>query len=245
MTTRNMLIIGATSDIARAIAHCFADDGYDLTLAARDSRRLEADAADLQLRYGITVRVVECNALRLETHEEFIANLEPIPDIVVCALGYLGDAALARREGNEAATIMATNYTGTVSLLDRAAEMLEARGTGGIIAISSVAGDRGRQSNYHYGSAKAGLTAYLAGLRNRLFRSGVHVLTVKPGFVRTRMTEGMKLPGALTAQPEEVGRAVRRAWRRKRNVIYVRPAWRFIMLIITNIPEFIFKRLSM
>jgi len=245
VTPQHLLILGATSDIARALARRFADAGCPLTLAGRDSRRLDADAADLHLRYGIPVHVAECDALRPETHAAFMAGLDPAPDIVACVFGYLGDAARARSDGTEAATILATNFTGAVSLLDRAAELLEARGRGGIIGISSVAGDRGRQSNYHYGSAKAGFTAYLAGLRNRLHRSGVHVLTVKPGYVHTRMTEGMTLPGALTAQPDEVADAVFRAWKRRRNVIYVRPVWRLVMLVLRHIPESLFKRLSL
>ena len=114
-----------------------------------------------------------------------------------------------------------------------------------IVGISSVAGDRGRGSNYIYGSAKAGFTAYLAGLRNRLAGEGVHVLTVKPGFVATAMTEGLDLPAPLTAQPEELGAAVLRAVAKKRNVIYTRPVWRLIMGVIRAIPEPIFKKLSL
>ena len=108
-----------------------------------------------------------------------------------------------------------------------------------------MAGDRGRQSNYIYGSAKAGLTVFLSGLRNRLARKGVHVMTVKPGFVRTKMTEGLELPGILTAEPEQVAKAVYKGLEKKRNMVYVLWMWRCIMLMIRHIPEFIFKKMGM
>jgi len=119
-----------------------------------------------------------------------------------------------------------------------------ARGSGTLIGISSVAGDRGRATNYVYGSAKAGFTAFLSGLRNRLAKRGVHVMTVKPGFVATKMTEGMDLPDKLTADPDKLARSVLRAAKRRRNIIYVKPVWWLVMLIIRNIPEAIFKKLS-
>ena len=111
--------------------------------------------------------------------------------------------------------------------------------------MSPVAGDRGRASNYCYGAAKAGFTTYLSGLRNRLAGKGVHVVAVKPGFVRTRMTQGMKLPPALTAEPDEVAATIVRAEARRSNIVYVRPVWRLIMLVIRHIPETVFKRLSL
>jgi short-subunit dehydrogenase len=130
-------------------------------------------------------------------------------------------------------------------LLNTVAARMELRGSGAIIGVSSVAGDRGRASNYVYGSAKAGFTAFLSGLRNRLTKKGIRVMTVKPGFVRTKMTEGMKLPNPLTATPSEVGQAVVKAWQKKRDVIYVRPVWWVIMTIIRAIPEVVFKRLNL
>jgi short-subunit dehydrogenase len=121
----------------------------------------------------------------------------------------------------------------------------EARGSGTLIGISSVAGDRGRATNYAYGAAKAGFTAWLSGLRNRLAKRGVHVMTVLPGFVETRMTAGMDLPAKLTAKPAEVADAIYRGTQSGRNVIYVKPVWALIMAIIRNIPERVFKRLKL
>ena len=127
--------------------------------------------------------------------------------------------------------------------MDALAERFEERGSGTLVGISSVAGERGRAANYFYGSAKAGFTAFLSGLRNRCAASGVHVVTVKPGFVRTRMTEAMQLPALLTATPEEVAVAVDRAVRRRRDVVYVRRIWRFISLVLRTVPEPLFKRM--
>ena len=140
---------------------------------------------------------------------------------------------------------MRTNYVGPALLMGALAERFEQRGSGVLVGVSSVAGERGRASNYVYGSAKAGLTAFLSGLRNRLAHSGVHVVTVKPGFVRTRMTDGMDLPAWLTAKPQEVAKAVVQAIRRRRDVIYVYRLWRLLMLIIRAIPEPMFKRLRL
>lgn len=139
---------------------------------------------------------------------------------------------------------MRTNYVGPALLMGAMAERFERRGSGVLVGISSVAGDRGRAANYIYGSAKAGFTAFLSGLRNRLAGSGVHVMTVKPGFVRTRMTDGMNLPTLLTAKPEEVAGVVVKAIRRRRDVVYVPHVWRFIMLALRAIPERYFKRMN-
>jgi Short-chain dehydrogenases of various substrate specificities len=136
---------------------------------------------------------------------------------------------------------MRSNYEGPALLTGLIAERFAARGSGTIIGISSVAGERGRASNYVYGSAKAGYTAFLSGLRNRLSKTGVHVMTVLPGFVRTRMTAGMDLPARLTAEPAAVAEAIFRAAGKQRDVIYVKPVWRLVMAIIRAIPEGIFK----
>jgi hypothetical protein len=157
----------------------------------------------------------------------------------------LGDAEKARGNTAESALILLTNYNGAVSILDVIANRYEAQGEGCIIGVSSVAGDRGRQSNYHYGSAKAGFSAYLSGLRNRLAGKGVHVMTVKPGFVNTSMTEDQDTPAPVTAEPEEVADAVYKAFVKKKDVLYTRWMWRYIMFIIRTIPETIFKKLKL
>jgi len=174
-----------------------------------------------------------------------IDRLEPFPGTVVCVAGLLGRQDEAAADPAQAELIMRTNYVAPSLFLGEIANRMERRGSGTIIGISSVAGDRGRAANYLYGSAKAGLTAFLSGLRNRLAGSGVHVITVKPGFVDTRMTEGMKLPPLLTAQPDEVGRAVLDAEARHRDILYVRAIWRPVMAIICLVPERLFKRMRL
>ena len=240
-----LLLLGASSDIARALAQHYAQAGARLQLAARNEAALAADQSDLQLRYGAEVGTYRFDALDLKGHADFVARLDPLPDLVICVFGYLGEAEKARLHGQEAQRILATNFNGAVSVLDRLAEAMAQRGTGTLVGISSVAGDRGRGSNYHYGSAKAGFTAYLSGLRNALFSHGLHVLTVKPGYVRTRMTAGMELPGPLTAEPATVATAIARAVKRRQNVLYTQGIWRPIMWIIRHLPEGIFKRLHL
>jgi len=240
-----LLILGATSDIGLATARRFARDGHPIMLAARSADALERDVADLTLRGSPEVSRHHLDILDTDSHAGFLAGLPHRPDIVLCVIGLLGDQTAAAEDPIQAAAILRSNFEGPALLLGRLATEFEARGRGCIIGISSVAGDRGRASNYLYGAAKAGFTAFLSGLRNRLCKSGVQVLTVKPGFVRTRMIEGMRTPAALTAQPEEVAEAIHRGWTRDRNVIYVRPVWWLIMAIIRAIPEQVFKRLSL
>lgn len=239
-----VMVIGAMSDMGRAVAHHFAAAGAPLLLAARQSERLADDAQDLRLRYNVPVDVVELDVLDLAQHQPVIDGLVRLPDIAVCVVGLLGEQAVSAQDPAAARLVMETNYVAPALLLGHMANRFEARGTGVIVGVSSVAGERGRSSNYVYGSAKAGFTAFLSGLRARLAPAGVQVITVKPGFVATRMTAGMKLPGALTAQPEEVAKAIGKAVARKRDVIYVRPVWWLIMAIIRFLPEALFKKMK-
>ena len=169
-------------------------------------------------------------------------SLSPKPDIVICVFGYMSDTLAAGKNWDESLKMINSNYTGAVSVLNIIAEDFAERNSGTIVGISSVAGERGRQSNYIYGSAKAGFTAYLSGLRNRLYKHKVHVISVLPGFVNTKMTAELKLPPLLTANTEQVAAAVEKAIRKKQNVVYVKWFWKWIMLIIKSIPENIFKK---
>ena len=242
---KNLLILGATSDIAQAIAKLYAAKGWSLTLAARDPDQLGLLAADLRLRSAAEVHTVLFNALDAASHRSFYAGLETRPDVVIAAFGYMGDQEKVRADPAEISRTIDINFSGMASILSVVAEDFEQRGSGAIAAISSVAGDRGRQSNYVYGSAKAGLTAFLSGLRNRLAPRGVHVMTVKPGFCRTKMTEHLELPGALTATPEQVAEAVFAGMAKGRNTVYTLWMWRWIMAIIRHIPEAIFKKMKL
>ena len=243
MNGRLVTILGGRSDIAMACAHAFAAKGDVVTLAARRVETLEADARDIELRFGGAVALREFDVLAADDLEAFVAGAD-LPDVVICAVGLLGDQGQDERDAANATLVMRSNFEGPALALATYANAMEARGSGVIVGISSVAGDRGRATNYIYGSAKAGFTAFLSGLRNRLAQKGVHVVTVKPGFVATKMTEHMDLPDRLTAAPAEIGRAVVDAVEREKDTIYVRVIWRVIMGIIRLIPERVFKKLS-
>ena len=246
VATRGVVIFGATSAIARAIANEFAARDYALILAARDMEDAEAIAQDLRVRHEAVAYALKWDAANFDGHAAFVetcldrfgGHLEG----VVMVTGFQEDQKLAESDFEASKRSIDVNLTSAISMLNRFANRLEGQGSGFIIGISSVAGDRGRQSNYLYGAAKAGFTVYLEGLRNRLFHVGVHVLTVKPGFVDTKGTYGV-VPFA--ADPKAVGRAVVRALEKRRNVIYVPWFWRYIMLIIRHVPEAVFKRLKM
>lgn len=237
-----VLFLGATSTIGRAIAAEFARDGTSLFLVARNAEELAAVAADLRVRYGVEVREAAIDALSPDL-EAMIGNCLAGTEGAVLCWGYLGDPKAARSDMAEVRRILDVNLTSAVIACEVVARHLEERGGGFLAVISSVAGDRGRKANYLYGAAKAGLTAYLSGLRQRLHGAGVRVTTIKPGFVDTRMTMG--LPGMfLVASPERVARAAYRAIRRGRSVVYIPWFWRGIMWMVRAIPEFLFKRLS-
>ena len=239
-----ILIIGAKSDIAKATAREYAKHGYDLYLAARNVSELDEFTNDVTVRTERTVKTVELDILDYKRHQAFYDQLDEKPLGVISAIGYLGEQEKAQSDFSEAQRIMDTNYTGVVSLFNIIADDFEKRRSGFIVGISSVAGDRGRKSNYIYGSAKAALTTYLSGLRNRLYDAQVHVLTVKPGFVATKMTEGMDLPEKLTAQPEEVAEDIYNAQQKEKNVLYTKWMWRWVMLVIKMIPEWKFKKMN-
>lgn len=240
-----VLILGGKSDIAIAIAHEFAKKKHTIILAAREVHSLDSTRSDLQIRYKGIVHLCEFDASDFDSHSAFYQMLPASPTIVISVFGYLGSQPKAEKNWQETKNIIDINFTGAVSILNIAAADMENKKSGCIIGISSVAGDRGRQSNFIYGSAKAGFTAYLSGLRNRLYKHNVHVVTIKPGFVRTKMTAGMPLPGPITATPQQVGLSVYNSFAKKTDVLYVLWMWRYIMLIIRSIPESIFKKLKL
>lgn len=239
-----VLIIGAKSDIGRAVARAYAREGYDLYLASRNAGDNQDFAKDIQVRFDRQAECIELDILDYGTHRSCYESLHAKPIGVVSVVGYLGSQDSAQSDFSETKKIIDTNYTGIVSFLNVVANNFESRGSGFIVGITSVAGDRGRKCNYIYGSSKAALSAYLSGLRNRLSTANVQVLTVKPGLVNTKMTAGIELPGALTVQPDDVAKAIIKAQKRNRNVIYVHWIWRWITSVIKSIPEFVFKKTS-
>jgi short-subunit dehydrogenase len=242
-----ILILGATSAIARHVAAIFARRGHALFLAGRNTAEVDRLVADLRLRFGVDVAGGEFDAEDYASHAEFLRSvLEQMGQLhgVVAAFGYLGEQERAARDFTECQRIIARNFTGAVSILNLCADYLEQRRAGFIIGIASVAGDLGRQSNYLYGSAKAAFSVYLQGLRNRLFFADVHVLTVKPGFVDTPMTFG--LPRLfLVASPEAIAEGIVGALQRGSEVVYLPWFWRWVMLILKLIPDQVRKRLKL
>lgn len=240
-------ILGVTSAIARATADAFAGAGHPLVVAARNEAELDRIASDLRVRYGVDVHAVTFDATDHSTTESLCARCVEAADTlagVVVGFGFMDEQAAGQENPGIIRETVGANLTESAVILEKFAANFEAQGTGFIVGISSVAGDRGRQSNYIYGASKAGFTTYLQGLRNRLDKKGVRVLTVKPGFVDTKMTFG--LPGLfLVASPESVGRTIYQAIQREKDVIYVPWFWRYILLIIRAIPERVFKRLSL
>ena len=246
--TDRAVILGARSAIATALARELAAAGRPLVLAARRADELEPVAADLRLRFGIAVDLLEFDALdpvsAASVPARVAAAFGPF-DLVIQVFGELGRQEQAQQDPGAMRRLIEVNFTGAAVALGQVANYLEARGQAAtIVGITSVAGDWGRQSNYVYGAAKGALALYLQGLRQRLNRTHVRVLTVKPGFVDTPMPEG--LPGLfLVASPERVARDILRAVARRRDVLYTPWFWRYIMVCIRWIPERLFKRLRL
>lgn len=244
----SLLILGANSLIAQAAASHFAEAGHEIIFAGRKQDEPEKFANDFAIRYKCRTRAEYIDALDYPSHKKFVEDIlakTPELEYILIVFGYLGTQDKAQTDFTEAHRIIDTNFTGVVSVCELFAAEFESLKKGNIAVISSVAGDRGRQSNYMYGSAKGGLTVYLSGLRNRLFKSGVNVLTIKPGFVNTPMTYGMPLPKPLVASPEKVGKDIYKAMIKRKSVIYTPFYWRWIMFVITSIPEFLFKKLKL
>ncbi|GAB6042114.1 SDR family oxidoreductase [Endothiovibrio diazotrophicus] len=243
----NILIIGATSAIAEATARRYAARGDRLHLIARNAERLEAIAADLGVRGAAAVTHERLDLNQLELHEGALGRaweaLDTV-DVVLIAHGTLPDQARCTADPALAVAEFHTNAVTTLSLLTILANRLEKQGNGTLAVITSVAGERGRQSNYLYGAAKGAVSLLLAGLRNRFGKGAIRVIDIRPGFVDTPMTADFP-KGPLWAQPETIAKGIVAAADRGRERVYLPGFWRYIMLIIRNIPEFIFKRMSL
>ena len=241
-----VLILGATSPIARALALRFASDGARLYLASRDAEETRRVAEDVSVRGGLPALSGTFDASDFASHDEFIrraaGQLGGLDGIVVC-FGTLGDEEAAQTDPAAALATLNQNFTGAVSLMTLAARHLEQQRSGFMIVIGSVAGERGRARNYVYGSAKGALATFTQGLRGRLSKAAVHVMTVKLGTVDTRMTWGRE--GAmLTISPTKAADLIYAAYRKRAEVVYVPWFWRVIIGAVRIIPESRFKRLS-
>jgi decaprenylphospho-beta-D-erythro-pentofuranosid-2-ulose 2-reductase len=241
-----ILIVGATSAIAHETAKCFARDGAELFLVGRSSEKLEAVQNDLKVRGAQRVETCALDLNELEQHQQMIqAAIETLDglDMVLIAHGTLGDQRLSQESVAKTLEEFTTNCTSVISLLTLLANYFEPRKRGCIAVISSVAGDRGRKSNYVYGAAKGAVTVFMQGLRNRLAKSDVAVVTIKPGFVDTPMTASIR-KGLLFASSRKVGEGIYHAMLKGKEVVYLPWFWRPILLIVKSVPEPVFKKLS-
>jgi len=241
-----MIILGSNSEVAQAfVEECLAkgEKFPTIYLLSSNPETTEKFAGHIQVKFFQHSEIIHLDLMKEVDYKTF-ENINS--DVLFCASGYLGmstEDGLYDDENTE--RIIDVNYAKLVPVLNFFVKKMESKRSGTMIVLSSVAGERGRQSNFIYGSAKAALTAYLSGLRNYLFDKKVHVLTVKPGFMDTKMTEGLPLNPALTASPKKAAEGIYKAFKNKNNVAYVLPIWAIIMLIIRNIPEFIFKKLKL
>ena len=246
-TPRKILVLGATSGIAEATCRIWAAQGASLFLIARNAEKLAAVAADLKTRGASYVDTAVADLDDTDQHPALLAhavNSLTGMDIAYLAHGVLGDQIEAERDFNTSAQILHTNLMAPVSLLTWLANFCVQRHAGTLAVLSSVAGDRGRKSNYVYGSSKAGLSAFLGGLRNRIDREGVTVLTIKPGPTKTAVTAGMPKSEKF-ADVDSVAESIVSAINKRRDILYVPFQWQPIMFIIRNIPERIFKKLNL
>jgi decaprenylphospho-beta-D-erythro-pentofuranosid-2-ulose 2-reductase len=243
---RAVLILGAASAIARSAANDFAAKGCPLFLAGRNQDELKRLASDIKIRHQTDVKIGLFDAEAFDTHYDFLQNVIHQMnglDGVVIGFGDLGDHKKAIIDFKQALHIINCNYVGACSIISHCANYLGQQESGFIIALTSVAGDRGRQSNYIYGSAKAGLNTFLEGLRNRLFHANVRVITIKPGLVDTPMTFG-RINFFLMASPESVGKKIVKISEQSKDIAYVPAFWRYLMMVVRFLPECIFKRLK-
>ncbi len=245
---KKVLIIGATSAIAAACARLWAVEGSEFFLVARSADKLQQTAADLQARGAGAIHQHLMDATDYTAHPQMLADcvaaLGQI-DIALVAHGTLPDQHDCERDVNVALQEFANNGTSVIAMLTLLANRFEIQRCGTLAVISSVAGDRGRQSNYLYGTAKAAVSTFCEGLRARMFKVGVHVITIKPGFVDTPMTQGLALPAMLVATPADVAKRIVSGIGNKANTLYAPGFWALIMLIIRAIPQPVFKRLKL
>ena len=245
---KRILVIGATSAIATACCRLWAEQGHEFFLVARDAEKLQQTAQDLEARGAKSVNSFTMDVLDTPQHalmlQQCISTHRQI-DIALVAHGTLPDQAACEQDAELALQEFSINGSSVISLLSLLAEQFTLQRCGSLAVISSVAGDRGRPSNYLYGSAKAAVSAFCEGLHARLFKIGVHVITIKPGFVDTPMTQGLTLPKVLVVPPEYVAKQIVSAINNKKAVLYTPRFWALIMLIIRSIPTFIFKRLNL
>ncbi len=239
---KNVFILGANSDLAKSLSLDLASKGYDLTLFSRNINYIEAHITKLKNEYGISIHVhsVDLNNFDLKSQN---INVNDLYGIICCA-GYLGDQKNANFDPIEVNNIFNSNLIGIIKFINLFKFELIKKNKGFILGVSSIAGSRGRKKNYYYGSAKAGLTNYLSGLRFDLYKNNIDVFTVLPGFINTKMIENLKTPSFLTIQPEALSKIILLSIQKRKFVIYQSSLWKLIDFIVKITPDFIFKKIS-
>jgi len=240
---KTLLIVGAKSDLALSCAHQYASNGFDLQLAGREILIFKDEVQQKLKKYNVKISFLEFDMLNYSCFTSFISNLRPLPDVVICLVGTLGSQNNHYNSIDETSLIIKTNYEGPSIFLGKIAESFEKRRSGSIIAISSVAGLRGRRSNYVYGSAKSGLATFLSGLRAKMYEANVSVMTVIPGYIDTKMIANIKTPKLLTSSPDNLAKKIFK--NRGKDILYSSISWKIIMRFICIIPERIFKKLNL
>jgi decaprenylphospho-beta-D-erythro-pentofuranosid-2-ulose 2-reductase len=242
--SQSILIIGASSMLGRALAHDYAASGWRIILAGRDADELQRVASDVAIRWHTTVDTIAVDFVDTVSVDAAAADIlrKGIPQVIIIVAGTTNGLAEAPYDPAIAQSLLAINYAGPTRLVGALLPALQAAPGSMIAFISSIAGDRGRRTNFVYGAAKAALNTYCQGLRALLAPNGVGVLTVKLGYMDTRLAYGIA-PPAMTCSPNYAGKAIRRAIERRRMVVYVPGFWRWISFILRAIPERIFIRL--
>lgn len=245
LSNKSVLILGAKSSLSKSLAKKFANKGFDIILAARSIELLFEFSKEIENDNNIKCNLIEFDILKLSDHDALFAKIECLPKIVICVVGLMTISNSNLYQPDEINLMIKTNYLMPVIFIENIAKkFLDAKSEKTIIGISSVAGDRGRASNYIYGSSKSGFTQYLSGLRQKLNKSQINVITVKPGYMRTKMTKRIKGPSFLFSSTDTVAELIFRSYLKKKIVVYT-SIWKYIMLIIKLIPEIIFKNLKL
>ncbi len=240
---KHALIFGGTSDIGVAIAKEFLLNNFDITLIGRNEENLKTNQSALRLISQGEVKTVVQDFLDISNAKYDFESLISESELSVISYGEMNNQEYLEKSNDEILSCLNTNYVSQIQLINQINNIYRKIGNKSILAVSSVAGDRGKSSNFIYGSTKAGLSEYLSGLRQS--NNNVHICTIKPGFVYTKMTKHLSLPPLLTSTPEKVGKKVFEAYKNKSDVVYISKAWKYIMFIIKCIPEFIFKRIKL